>query len=510
LKSEESSNKTVIIIGAGFGGIAAALRLKKKGYKVLLLDKQDKPGGRGYSYERSGFTFDAGPTVITAPFLIDEIFALFGKKSSDYLKLVPVDPWYRIRFDDGSTFRYGGTIAQTCAEIEKISPSDVEGYRKLIKKCEKIFGVGFLELGDKPFFNAFSMVEVAAKMIALESYLTVYQLVSKYIKNDKLRQVFTFHPLLVGGNPFNTTSIYALIHYLEREYGVWYAMGGTKAIVEGFTKLMEEESVQIRLNTSVTKILVRDGKAIGVQTSQSETIHADIIVANADPPFVYKHLIDKTDRPKWTDTRIESLDYSMGLFVIYFGTNKTYPELDHHTIMLGPRYKELLEDIFNRKILPTDFSLYLHAPTRTDPSMAPPGHECFYVLAPVPNLQGDINWAVEGDRFADRILDHLEKTILPDLKANLVEKFFVTPMHFRDNLNTHHGTGFSIQPTLLQSAYFRFHNQSEDIDNLYFVGAGTHPGAGLPGVLTSAKVLDRVIPAVLDQSKPLMSNTNHH
>ncbi len=484
----------VIVIGAGFGGIAAALRMRKKGYEVLVVDKQDRLGGRGYVYERKGFTYDAGPTVITAPFLIEELFALFGRKMADYMQLVPVEPWYNIRFDDGSSFRYGGTFDETLAEIEKFSPQDVSGYKRLFAKCKKIFDVGFTELGDHAFISAKSMIEVAPAMIKLESYLTVYQLVSRYIKNEKLRQVFTFHPLLVGGNPFNTTSIYALIHYLEREYGVWYAMGGTGSIIRGLARLMEETGVKVQTDCTVAKIITESGKAIGIETSDGAIYKADLVIANADPPFVYKNMLAAKDRKKWTDKRVEQMHYSMGLFVIYFGTSKQYPQVDHHSILLGKRYKELLDDIFNKKILADDFSLYLHAPSRTDPSMAPPGHECFYVLAPVPNLQGSVNWQDEGDKFARKILQFLESTILPGLQEHLVDSFFVTPEHFRDNVLTHHGTGFSVQPTLMQSAYFRFQNKSEDVENLFFVGAGTHPGAGMPGVLTSAKVLERLIP----------------
>ncbi len=490
----------VIVIGAGFGGIASALRLRKKGYDVLVLDKQDKLGGRGYVYHRKGFTYDAGPTVITAPFLIEELFALFGKKLDDYLRLVRVDPWYLIRFEDGSTFRYGGSLEDTLSEIRRFSPADEAGYLKLLKTCRKIFDVGFLKLGDKPFLSVASMVLVAPAMIQLRSFLTVDQLVSQYIRNDKLRQVFSFHPLLVGGNPFSTTSIYALIHYLEREYGVWYALGGTGAIIGGLGRLMQEVGIQTQLDCTVAKIATAGDKAIGVETTTGRHIKADLIVSNADPPYVYKNMIDPACKLKWTDKRLESLKYSMGLFVLYFGTNRQYPGIAHHNILLGKRYKELLEDIFEKKVLADDFSLYLHAPSRTDPAMAPPGHECFYVLAPVPNLQAKINWAEEGKRLASRILRYLEATVLPDLGEHIVDQFFVTPEHFRDNLLSHHGTGFSIQPTLLQSAYFRFHNRSEELSNLYFVGAGTHPGAGLPGVLTSAKVLDRIISDVPQKS----------
>jgi phytoene desaturase len=483
-----------IVIGAGFGGIAAALRLRKRGYDVVILDRQDKIGGRGYVFERNGFTYDAGPTVITAPFLIEELFKLFQRNMSDYLQLVPIKPWYLIRFDDGSTFKYGGTLEETLSEVRRFSPGDVDGYKKLLSKCRKIFEVGFLKLGDKPFLSAGSMLAVAPDMMALESYLTVYQLVSRYIKNEKLRKVCTFHPLLVGGNPFSTTSIYTLIHYLERQYGVWYAMGGTGAIVKSLARLMAEVGIKTQLECTVTKIITKAGKAVGVECADGKTLKAEIVVANADPPFVYKHMLESSDRKKWTDRRIERMKYSMGLFVVYFGTNKLYPELAHHSIILGKRYEGLLHDIFDRKILAEDFSLYLHAPTRTDPTMAPPGHECFYVLAPVPNLQGQINWQEEGEQFAAKILRYLESTLLPSLSEHIVDQSFITPEHFRDNLLSLYGTGFSVQPTLMQSAYFRFHNKSEDIENLYFVGAGTHPGAGLPGVLTSAKVLDRIIP----------------
>jgi phytoene desaturase len=487
-------NGKALVLGAGFGGIAAALRLRKKGFEVLLVDRQDQLGGRGTVYKRKGFTFDAGPTVITAPFLLDELFCLFGKSMQNYINLVPVDPWYLIRFDDGSTFRYGGTIEQTMSEIKKFCPEDCLGYEELLKKCRQIFNVGFLDLGDQPFSTLSSMLSIAPQMIKLSSFLTVHQLVARYIKNEKLRQVFTFHPLLVGGNPFSTTSIYTLIHHLEREYGVWYAIGGTGAIVNALGRLMDEEGILVQLGTTITKIVTKSGRAIGVESEVGEFIAADVVVANADAPFVYKNLLEKSVRRKWTDKRIEGMKYSMGLFVLYFGTDKQYPDLAHHSILLGKRYRELLEDIFDKKILADDFSLYLHAPTRSDPGMAPSGHECFYVLAPVPNLQGKVDWENEGEKFANRILEFLENSILPDLKDHIVEKFFVTPLHFRDNLLSHHGAAFSIQPTLNQSAYFRFHNKSEDVENLYFVGAGTHPGAGLPGVLQSAKVLDRILP----------------
>ncbi len=483
-----------IVVGAGFGGMAAALRLRARGYDVTLLDSQDQLGGRGYTYRRNGFVFDAGPTVITAPFLLEELFSLFHKSIRDYVDIRPIHPWYRIRFHDGTYFDYGGTLEQTLDEIRKFEPADVDGYLRLLKKTQRIFDIGFQKLGDKPFLTLGSMLKVVPYLVALSSHLTVWSHTSGYIRNDKLRRVFSFQPLLVGGNPFTTTNIYSLIYYLEREWGVHFAMGGTGALVQGLGRLLDEEGVQVRLGETVEEILVRDRTAHGVRLRGGETLPADIVVANTDAPFLYKRMVAPEHRRKWTDRRVDRMKYSMGLFVLYFGAKRQYPDLAHHTILLGERYRGLLDDIFNQHRLTDDFSLYLHAPTRTDPSMAPPGCETFYVLAPVPNLQGDIDWAEAGPRYARNIIDYLDRTVCPDLRKNLVEDFFVTPTHFRDRLHTEYGTGFSIQPLLTQSAWFRFHNRSEDVANLFLVGAGTHPGAGVPGVLCSAKVLERVIP----------------
>ncbi len=491
-----------IVIGAGLGGLAAALRLRARGYGVTLVDRLDQLGGRAAVYRRNGFVFDAGPTVVTAPFLFDELFQLFGKRMADYLRMVPLAPWYRIRFHDGRTFDYGGTVADTEAEIRRFNPADVEGYRRFLARTREIFAVGFTQLGDLPFHDVRAMLRIVPTMIRLQSYRSVYGFVAKYIRHPALRQVFSFQPLLVGGNPFTTTSIYTLIHYLEREWGIHFAMGGTASIVAALGSLLDEEGVTVRLGATVEEITCeRHGgrartRVTGVRLAGGERLRADVVVANADAPFVYQRLIAPEFRRKWTNRRLRRLKYSMGLFVLYFGTRRTYPDLAHHMILLGPRYKGLLADIFNGHRLPHDFSLYLHAPTRTDPSMAPAGCEAFYVLAPVPNLQGSIDWSLEGPRLKDRIIDHLEDTVLPGLREHLVEQFYVTPEHFRDTLLSLHGTGFSIQPILQQSAYFRFHNRSEDVDGLFLVGAGTHPGAGMPGVLSSAKVLDRLLPAV--------------
>jgi phytoene desaturase len=473
--------------------MAAALRARARGYDSLLVDKLDMLGGRASVHRRNGYVFDAGPTIVTAPFLLEELFALFDRRIEDYVEIREVHPWYRIRFEDGSVFNYGGTLEQQLEEIRKFEPADVDGYLKLLERTKKIFEIGFMKLGDQPFHRPSAMLKIVPHLFTLESWVSVYGLVERYIRNDKLRRVCSFHPLLVGGNPFTTTCIYSLIHYLEREWGVHFAMGGTGAIVAALQKLMDEVGVEVRLNTEVEEILVQNGSARGARFRDGQTVPADMVICNADAPFVYKHLIAPEHRRKWTDRNIERMQYSMGLFVLYFGTTKTYPDLAHHMILLGKRYKELLADIFDRKVLSDDFSLYLHAPTRTDPSMAPPGCETFYVLSPVPNLQGEIDWEKSGPEYRDKVVEYLDQTVVPGLKEHITEDFYVTPQHFLGNLNTLHGTGFSVQPTFRQSAYFRFHNKSEDVGDLYFVGAGTHPGAGMPGVLTSAKVVDRLL-----------------
>ena len=502
-----------IVIGAGFGGIAAALRLRKRGYRVTLVEQQDQLGGRAVVHRRGGFTFDMGPTVITAKFLFDELFELFGKRREDYVKFVDVDPWYRIQFADRSFFDYGGTIEQMLEQIGKFSASDARGYMKFLEHSRRIFEVGFVELGDKPFHTLGSMLRCAPQMIRLGAWRSVYRLASKYIKNEKLRRVFSFQPLLVGGNPFNTTSIYSLIHYLEREWGVQYAMGGTGKLVAALGKLMEEEGIEIRLNAAVTGFRILEDlqtpippdivEVTRVALAGGEEIAADIVVCNADAPFVWTNWIPARFRSRKSRDWLPRLKYSMGLFVLYFGTTRQYPEMKHHTILLGEKYEQLLHEMFDLKQLEmSDFSLYLHRPTATDPSMAPPGCDAWYVLCPVPNLQpstgsgqeANVDWKTMGPRYRDLIVTHLERVALPELSKYIVEDFYVTPENFRDKLSTLHGTGFSIQPTLGQSAYFRFHNKAPGIENLYFVGAGTHPGAGLPGVLCSAKVLEQILP----------------
>ena len=482
-----------LVIGSGFGGIAAALRLKAKGHEVILVEKQKDLGGRARVFKKNGFTFDGGPTVITAPFLINELFELFNKNPKDYIEIIPLNTWYRFIFEDGVKFDYSGNEDEMKNQIEKINKNDVKGYEKLVKFTKKIFDKGFLELSDVPFDKPLFMMKQLPALINLKSYKSVYSLVSSYIKDEKLRRLLSMHPLLVGGNPFTTTSIYGLILYLEKKWGIHYSMGGTGNIIKGLEKLMVEEKIKILKSSEVTNINFNQNKIKSVIINNNKELDTDNIICNADPPAVYEKLLVYKKRNTFFNWKKKRMDYSMGLFVYYFGTKKVYKEIKHHTIKFGNKYKEHLEDIFDKKKLNDDISYYLHRPSATDKSMAPEGHDCFYVLVPVPNNQSGINWSVEGEKVKNLVIDKMEKSLLPNLRENIVEDFFLTPDYFEKELNTKYGSGFSIQPKFSQSAYFRFHNKSEVYDGLYFVGAGTHPGAGVPGVLSSAKVLDKII-----------------
>ena len=483
-----------IVIGSGFGGIAAALRLRAKGHKVTLIEKHPDLGGRARVFKKNGFTFDGGPTVITAPYLINELFDLFKKDPKDYIKLTPLKIWYQFIFEDKTKFDYSGNESEMKNQIQKINKTDVKGYEKLVNFTKKIFDKGFTELADVPFDKPFVMLKQLPALLKLKSYKSVYSLVSSYIQNEKLRRMLSMHPLLVGGNPFSTTSIYGLILYLEKKWGIHYSMGGTGNIIKGYEKLMNEVGIKILKESEVTKIISKNNKISGIQINNQIDIDADNVICNADPPAVYEKLLgqnkDNSILFNWKKNRME---YSMGLFVYYFGTKKIYENVEHHTIKFGNKYKEHLDDIFDKKKLNEDISYYLHRPTATDKSMAPQGNDCFYVLVPVPNNQSKINWDIEGKKMKKLVIEKMEKDLMPNLSENIVEDFYLTPDYFEKDLNTKYGSGFSIQPKFTQSAYFRFHNKSEVYDGLYFVGAGTHPGAGVPGVLSSAKVLDKII-----------------
>jgi phytoene desaturase len=483
-----------VVIGSGFGGLAAAVRLGARGYRVTVLEKLDAPGGRAYVYKQDGFTFDAGPTIVTAPFLFEELWQLCGRRLADDVDLRPVSPFYRIRFDNGDIFDYTGDPAAMRSEVARFSPADVAGYERFMQASEATFKIGFEQLGHVPFDSWTDMARVVPDMIRLESYRTVYGLVSKYIQDPRLRVVLSFHPLLVGGNPFTTTSIYCLIAFLERRWGVHFAMGGTGRLVQGLVGLIEGQGGVVRCNEEVREITLKGQTATGVRLASGEMIAADIVVSNADAAWTYRYLLPSTVRHRWTDQRIERARYSMSLFVWYFGTKKQYPDVAHHTILLGPRYRELLHDIFERKVLAEDFSLYLHRPTATDVSLAPPGCDAFYVLSPVPHLESGTDWSQQAEIYRRALAKLLGETVLPDLEQQIVTSHMLTPQDFQDRLLSFRGAAFGMEPVLSQSAWFRPHNRSEDIERLYLVGAGTHPGAGLPGVLSSARILDSVVP----------------
>ena len=486
-----------VVIGSGFGGLAAAIRLSVRGYAVQVLEKLDAPGGRAYVHYQDGFTFDAGPTIITAPFLLEELWTLCGRTFSDDIDLRPMAPFYRIRFHDGTHFDYSGDEEAMLEEVARFEPADVAGYMRFVEDAERCKKLGFEGLGSVAFDSLGDLIRAIPAFARMGAWRSIYSLVAKHFKNEKLRTVMSFHPLLIGGNPFSVTCAYALINSLERTWGVHSAMGGTGAIVRGMVKLLAERGVPVRCNTPVVKIRVEGKRATGVELANGEFMAADIVVSNADSAWTYKHLIEPQHRRVWTDRKIDKGRYSMGLFVWYFGTSRQYHDIPHHMMVLGPRYKELLTDIFKRHKLADDFSLYLHRPTATDPSLAPAGCDTFYVLAPVPHLDSGTDWAQHAEPYRQAIAALLEASVLPGLRSHIVTSKVTTPQDFHDRLWSFKGAGFGLEPLLLQSAWFRPHNRSEDIDGLYMVGAATHPGAGVPGVLMSAKALETVVPHVL-------------
>ncbi|GLK78276.1 phytoene desaturase [Methylopila turkensis] len=485
---------SAVVIGAGFGGLAAAVRLGARGYRVTVLERLDQPGGRARTHRQDGFTFDAGPTIVTAPFLFEDLWSLAGRRMADDLTLAPLDPFYRIRFHDGSTFDCSGDAQAMRGEVNRLSPRDLAGYERFLAFSEELCRVGFEQLGDRPFSSFSDMIRVAPKLVRLQAYRSVYGLVAGFVKDERLRQALSFHPLFVGGDPFHAPSLYALIAFLERRWGVHYAMGGVGKLVDGLVRLINGQGGRVALRADVERIVVEGGRATGVRLKGGETVSADVVVSNADSAFAYGSLLGSETRRRWTDRKLAAARYSMSLFVWYFGTRKTYPDLPHHLILMGPRYRGLLDDIFRSKRLSDDFSLYLHRPTATDPSMAPKGCDCFYVLAPVPNLQGATDWTTEAECFRKKIEQSLSESVLPGLADAIVTSRVATPLTFRDDFSSPHGAAFGLEPVLTQSAWFRPHNVSEEFENLYLVGAGVHPGAGLPGVLSSAKILDKVVP----------------
>ena len=480
----------IVVVGSGFGGIAAALRARSLGFNVTIIEKLKSLGGRAQVFKKDGFVFDAGPTVITAPQLFDELFLLFDKKRSDYIDLISLDVWYQFIFNDLSKFNYGGTLEDIQNEISKISAQDALNYQSLLNESKKIFKVGFSQLAHRPFHSFFEMFKLIPTMIKLKSYRSVYSLVSSHMAHDKLRQAFSIQPLLVGGNPFNTTSIYSLIHFLEFKDGIHFARGGMGKLVSALIKLMEEEGVKIYTDTKLEKIIYKKNKINSIQTNNG-LIKCDHLISNTDPEYFYSKFVKKNTFK--VNLRRKFYKKSMGLFVLYFGTQKVYENLEHHTIILGKHYKKLLEQIFKYKKLSEEISIYLHRPTATDKSMAPEGCDSFYALVPVPNLEANYNWERKGVELKDLVIKRLSETIMPNLSKYIKIIFWKTPRDFKVDYCSPSGTGFSIAPLFYQSAWFRYHNKGEGIDNLSFVGAGTHPGAGLPGVLSSAKVTESLL-----------------
>ncbi len=488
--SQRGSRGRAAVVGTGFGGLAAAIRLQAMGFQTTCFEARDKPGGRAYVYQDAGFTFDAGPTVITAPHCIEELFELAGRSMDDYVELMPVEPMYRLQWHDGACFDYVSDEPGLIGQIEKLSPGDVHGYRRFAEYSKRVFHRGYEELGAVPFLRFSDMVRVAPQLARLRADRSVYATVSKFIKDEHLRQAFSFHPLLVGGNPYETSAIYTLIHWIERQWGVFFPRGGTGALVAGLVKLFQNLGGELRLDSPVRSIDIsghkRQTKHL-VTTDDRIAESFDLVVSNADIHHTYSKLYQRVDAAKPATRRLEKMEWSMSLFVMYFGTSRRYRDLAHHTILFGPRFQGLLNDIFKGSQLPEDFSLYLHAPTVTDPSLAPDGCEAFYVLSPVPHLgRAAINWDAVAQKYGDAILESLEQH-LPGLRQSIVTRRHFTPNHFRDELNAYHGSAFSVAPKLTQSAYFRPHNRADKIPGLYIVGGGTHPGAGVPGVINTAK-----------------------
>jgi phytoene desaturase len=480
--------KRVAVIGAGIGGLALAIRLQSAGVDTVLIEARDKPGGRAYFWERDGFTFDAGPTVITDPSALAELWRLSGHDISEDVKLVPVTPFYRLSWPDGERFDYSNDDPVLNAEIARLSPEDVGGYARFLRYSEDVYREGYVKLGQVAFLDFKSMLKAAPALIRQQAWRSVYSIVSSYVKNEKLRQALSFHTLLVGGNPMTASAIYALIHKLERDGGVWWAEGGTNKLVAGMVKHFERLGGVVRLGDPVTSIDTLGDRVTGVKTAGGFEMQVDAVASNADVVHSYRDLLKGSRSAQRTASDLLRKRYSPSLFVVHFGVKGNFPTIPHHSILFGPRYQGLLADLFDTGVLPEDVSIYLHHPSATDTGMAPEGHATFYALAPVPHLgKFPVDWDEVGPILEARILAEVQRRLIPNLRERIVTKFSYAPKDFRDDLHAHLGSGFSLEPILRQSAWFRVHNRDDAISNLYFVGAGTHPGAGIPGVVGSAK-----------------------
>ncbi|MEM8554630.1 MAG: phytoene desaturase [Pseudomonadota bacterium] len=495
----QDSVSHAIVIGAGLGGLASAMRLGAKGYRVTVVDRLDMLGGRGSSISKDGHRFDLGPTIVTVPQVFKELWAACGRDFARDVSLVDMDPFYEIRFQDGSKFTATGDTDQMRTEVARLSPGDAKGYDKFLKDSEERYSFGFEDLGRRPMNELWELIKVLPRFAWLRADRSVYAHAARRFRDERLRMAFSFHPLFIGGDPFNVTSMYILVSHLEKEFGVHYAMGGVAAIAKAMGGVIEDQGGEIILGADVDEILLENGRATGVRLGDGEVLSADIVVSNADAGHTYDHLLRNQPRKRWTTPRLKRSRWSMGLFVWYFGTRGTstmWQDVGHHTILNGPRYGGLVKDIFINGKLSDDMSLYVHRPSVTDPSCAPEGGDTFYALSPVPHLGFDdpVDWSQEIGPYREKVLDVLERQLLPGLRDHLGTEEIFTPTHFRDRYLSPHGSGFSIEPRILQSAWFRPHNVSEEAKGLYLAGAGTHPGAGLPGVISSAEVLDQLVP----------------
>jgi phytoene desaturase len=494
MTSTQNPARTAIVIGAGFGGLALAIRLQSAGIATTMIEAREKPGGRAYVWQKDGFTFDAGPTVITDPPCLEELWRLTGQDMRDDVTLDPVKPFYRLNWPDGTNFDYGNDEAELRREIAALDPGDVAGYERFLDYSAGVFHEGYEKLGHVAFLDFASMIKAAPALAKYQAWRSVYSMVSSFVKNEKLREALSFHTLLVGGNPMNTSAIYALIHKLEKDGGVWFARGGTNKLVSGMVALFERIGGTLRLGDPVEAIETVGDKATGVRCKSGWSATADAVASNADLMHSYRDLLKGHIRGQKQTLALANKKWSPSLFVVHFGIKGTWPGIPHHMILFGPRYKGLLTDIYDHGVLSQDFSLYLHHPTVTDPSMAPEGCSTFYALAPVPHMgKLPVDWDVQGPIFAEQILAEIEKRLIPDLRERIITQFHYAPPDFVSDLNAYKGSAFSLEPLLTQSAWFRAHNRDDVIPNLYLVGAGTHPGAGIPGVVGSAKATARLM-----------------
>jgi phytoene desaturase len=490
----DSKRPHAAVIGAGFGGLAMAIRLAVKGYQVSVFENLEQAGGRANVYRQDGFSFDAGPTIVTAPYLLEELWALCGRNLQDDVPLIPMKPFYQIRFNDGSVMRCSGNADEMRAEIQRLSPGDVAGYERFMKLSERTFNIGFEKLGNQPFNTLWDMAKAVPEIVMLGGLRSIHGMVSRFVKDERIRIALSFHPLFIGGNPLKASAVYGLVAHLERHWGVHFSMGGTGALVQGMVRLLESQGGQIFYNTRVDRILTDGKRATGVKLGTGEEIPAHLVACNADAAWTYNNLLPESVRNPLMSLRLKKASFSCGIFIWYFGTKRRYEDVHHHNIVLGPRYVGLLQDIFQKKKLAKDFSLYLYRPTATDPSLAPPGCDAFYVLSPVPHLAADVDWTTHAEPYRQAVEARLTETMLPGLKDEIVTSKVMTPLDFKSRFLSPWGAGFGMEPILSQSAYFRPQNKSHWLENLFMVGAGTHPGAGIPGVLTSARIADEMVP----------------